>query len=482
MKIAWVFATVTIVACSKSPAPAPTPPVPMPASVVAVMSLPSIDATLPGVAAWVDAIDPGAGTTMRDELDAELRPRAIDGTRSLHLVFVAPPLGDDEPDLVLVAATRDAAATSRKLDDEHVARTANGWAVIGEPAVVDLAFAWATTVLVSAPAPTRAKATFYPAAIRARWGAEVKARLESSGSPVESMARDFIVGLIDDTERVDAFADIEAGDVIAEIAIAPRAGSTFAAVLASQRPSTFTLLERLPLTSPSGTMAGHVELGPLARPVHDLVTSLIRAHVVESEEVTRHLLGVIDVIGTHATGEYAGMTIISDKAAINTLELRGAARLGASLELLVEAVLAIPMPVGLRVDVVRMGPHGGVGVTVATMYFGEAAVASASWATWDETLAFAMTDPDGALTRAAIEGSRVPPKVPGNMARALADARARGDSLIATFDVLPDGQQPLVLAFGVRDGAAYLWTRLPAAQIAGMAAMDDDSSEGWSSE
>ncbi|MBZ0237997.1 MAG: hypothetical protein K8M05_37135, partial [Deltaproteobacteria bacterium] len=464
---------------------APAPTAPMPAEVFAVLTVPSIDDDVPRLAAYLDQISPGLGAELRAELQEPLARGVIDGSRPFHAVVLVPPPGEDEPDVLVVAATRDPAGLAKELaeeaeDEESVARFAGEWAVMGKPAVIDRAFAWASTTLAAAPAPTRATAVLYAAPARARWEAELRASLDAPDSDVPAALREALLALVEQTEKVEAFAELVDGDLVVEVVLTPRADTTLARVLAAQRPSTFALLERLPLEQPLGAMAGHLALGDHSRQVEDLAVAFIgSALAASSPELGQRLSALVETLFDVGTGEYAGVTDIAAQAVLNAFGVRDAARVGVALDRVVDATRKLPMPPGIQLDVQR-STHAGVSVGVGTLFAGKVAAASGSWAAWDGTVAFALTDPDGELLRATVDGTRTPRAVPADLARALADARRRGDSLLSLFDVLPGDEYPIALALGVRSGSAYLWARVPAAQAAALAAFrinDDDDDE-----
>lgn len=465
-----------VAGCKKVAAPAPPPPRPI--EVVAVVSLPSIEANLPRVIAYAEQVRPGEAAELRVELEKGIPPRAVDWQQPIHFLIVAPPAGaaESEPDLVVVAAVRDPAELARGLDGDHVVRTANGWAVVGPARSADATLAWATMVLPKL-APTRATAVAYPDAIRARWSAELRDELEEIGpamAPMRNMVRVFV----EETESIEAHVDLEASDLVAEIKLVPRAGGAVAAVFAAQKPSTFALFERLPLPSPHGTMAGHFTLGPATRHLRFFLVDLIASEVEPSAPtVAAALRPLLITFFATATGEYAGVTIIGSDAAVNTFGVGDAARTGAALERLVTAVQSLELPPGLRISIENT-THEGVTITKGALFFGDVPALTGAWATWDQIFGFTITDPDAAHLRETISRSRAKPEPPEAIAHALADARQRGDSVIQTFDVLPGEQTPFLLAFGVRGGAAYLHMRAPAAQIAGIltlvASQDDD--------
>jgi hypothetical protein len=478
MKIVRTAAVVAVTAaalfaCKKSPAPTPpAPAVPMPAEVFAVVTLPSIAASVPRLAAYVDQISPGDGAEMRAELDAELKPSAIDGSRPIYFVVMVPPAGSDEPDGVVVAATRDPAATSKQVDGEDIVRVAGEWAVIGNRRSVDRAFAWATTALVAQPAPKRATAVVHAAPARARWASELSALLDD-GDDMPAAVRDLVRGLVEQTDKVEVFADFKDDDLVVELLLTPRAGSTLENVLAAQKPSSFALFERLPFEQPLGAMAGHLALGELARPAEDLVIAAITSALGPSApDLGQRLNALIEALFDVGTGEYAGVTIIAANSVINALGVTDAARVATAIDRAADAARALPLPPGLQLDLVR-STHAGVPMTVATLFAAKAPIASGAWAAWDQTLAFSLTDPEGTLLRETIDNTRKPRAVPADVARAIADARTRGDSLITIFDVLPGNEHPLVMSLGVRTSSAYLWARVPAAQASELATLGD---------
>mgnify|MGYP000974730840 CR=1 FL=1 len=469
MKRPWLAIPVVIAAalalalaaCRKSTGPgadAPTAMAPMPAEVFAVMTLPSVGEDLPRVAAYIDQIAPGQGAALRAELEETLRPDQIDATRPVHLVVLTPPPGDDDPQLVVVATARDVPAGA----DEWVMRS-------GSPDAVALVFDWATTSLFPTPAPKRATGVLYAAPIRARWADELQTIASTRSTDVPAAVRDVLLALVEQTDNVRGFVELASGDLVAEIVLTPRPGTTLASLVEAQRPSTFALLERLPLEQPLGAMAGHLALGDFSRQLEDLAIAFIGAELAAtSPELNQRLIALVEALFDLGTGEYAGVTDIAANAVVNAFGVQDAARVGVAIDRVVEAARRLPMPPGIQLDVQR-STHAGVAIDVGTLFAGAMAAASGAWAAWDGTVVFALTDPDGELVRATVDGTHKPPTVAPDLARALADARERGDSLLSLFDVLPGDEYPIALSLGVRAGSAYLWARVPAAQAAALA-------------
>lgn len=471
-----LVAVAATAACKKAPVAKPAPATPMPADVIAVITLPSFETNLPRLTTYLDKVSPEATAELRAGLEKDLHPDVADWKQPIYGIVVAPPPGADEPDFVAVLHARDEAALAKTLDRDETTRSANGWTVIGKPAAIDHVLAWATTSLVSTSAPTRITAVVYPAAIRARWADEIRKELEKGPpSPASTALRDLVLGLLEQTERVEGFADVEGDDAVMEVTITPRAGSTFAIVLAAQTPSTFALLEQLPFPSINGTMAGHVELGPLSKPLHDLLAGLLASELAEAPPGIAPALGsLLDTFFAVNTGEYAGIGSIGSNSVVNTFGVSDTARVSSTLDALVRAVLAIPLPPGIRAVIEPIDTYDGVTITSAKLLAGEIAAMTATWAAWDGRFALVITDPDGLVMRSTIQASRGKSSVPRDVARVLDEARKRGDSLVDTIDMMEGEQPPFAMGLGVRSGALRIWGRFPAAQIKVIGSQIDD--------
>jgi len=464
MKIVAIAIALTTAACSKVQAP-PPPRAPMPAEVVAILTVPSYDATAPGYYAFIDAVKPGEGAALRAMADEgiaeELDRSALDWARPMHLVVVAPPAGG-APDLVLVAAVRDAGKLSKRRHADRVARVSGAWAAIGPPRAVEQTWRWALGTLATSAVPTTSHITVFPAAIRAHWGAALEAELDPDDSQAKALARDAVLGLLDQTQQVAIDAELARGVVTLDLAITPRAGTLLAAWFAAQKPSSFTVFEHLPLETPLGTMAMHMSLGPFAEPVRTLIWNTLRTELGELGPRTAALL---ETIWSLSTGEYAGVTVGTTGTVVNAIGINDPAKARAEIDVMAKALSEVKLPDGVHI-VIDTQTHADVPIRIGKLVAdGESVVVSIGWAAWDTTLAIAMNDLDGAALASAIDRSRSKPAVPASMAKVIADGRSRGDCLLWTVDMVPGEQPPFTITFGVRDGVGHISAELPGDQL-----------------
>lgn len=462
--------TATAAACRK-PAPAPPPRVEMPADVIAIATVTALDESLSELVDYVDTVRPGEGTVLRARFDADVAGKinreGADWTKPMHLVLLTPAPGSDEPAMVWVTSVRDPDKLAMLKKDEIDVRVDRGRAVIGKPEAIDRTWSWATTSLAAdapadAPAGPWALAVF-PSTIAARWNQELRAELEPGDSPGKALVRDAVLGALEQTARVDARTDIVDGTLTIDLALAPRPGTALANLLAAQKPARFDVFEQLPLDTALGTMAGSLSFGAHGERIRTMITAAMRSKLGEFGPGSAALF---ETIWNLSTGEYGGVTTNGATSTVNAISISDPATAMGQIDQMMKAIGTIKLPAGVRVEFGSL-THDGVAMGIAALTSdGEPAPIGLSWAAWDGRLALGMPDPDGVLLRAAIDQSRRKPSVPPALAKVIADARARGDFLLQSFDLLPGEQPPFWITAGVRDGALHLAAVLPDEQIA----------------
>src|SRR5262249_29636529 len=130
----------------------------------------------------------------------------------------------------------------------------DGWAVVGNKDIVEIAAPYALTTLV-ATKPATPAATVYTDTLLARYSDKVAgcrtavlARLRRNPLAVEFAARslDTLVEMLRESDELRVAVDVERGLGSLDAALVPHAGSTLATFVAAQLPSALPLLAKLP--------------------------------------------------------------------------------------------------------------------------------------------------------------------------------------------------------------------------------------------
>jgi hypothetical protein len=278
------------IACQKASAP-PAPGVPEPADLIAVVSVASPKAALGRVRAYAEAVSPGAGGALNDELipsalASMVGAPALDGLdldKPAHLL-VLDPRKHPQP-FALLATVADAAKVKAA---QTVKVTIDGArAVVGPAEVVDAVAAYALGVVAGRPAPEAATATCSPAKLLGLYRADLEAARHNMAATVSQASPatgklleaeiDLLMKLADQTDVLRLSLDAGAQDASLVLALAPRAGSTFASWQGAQKPmGDLTLLDKLPTVErPTMVMAGNLQFGPLRDLVLDLMGPML---------------------------------------------------------------------------------------------------------------------------------------------------------------------------------------------------------------
>lgn len=266
--------------------------------------------SLDGVRAFANAVQPGAGAAVSQQM-IDMQGARMVGASSLE------GLDASSPEYFLIVADKPISiAVIGKIADDKLltADTASttvsrkgGWAVIGAKSAVAKVGPWALANLPSQPAPTAITATIYVPTLLARYKAELtKARADMSAqiktSPNPEMMQSFFdgfFGALAETAEVRVTVDASAADAALDVALVPRAGSRLGKFIATQHPSDYALLADLPDDPAMIVAAGHLENGPYRAGMLELMSEMY-AHGLPKD-----LIASIDAIMKASTADMA---------------------------------------------------------------------------------------------------------------------------------------------------------------------------------
>ncbi|HET7499869.1 MAG TPA: hypothetical protein VFK02_02670 [Kofleriaceae bacterium] len=472
--------------------------------------------TLRNLQAYVEAIKPGAGASLSDQvvrrgLADAVGASSLDGldpTSGLYLLIADT---GGSPGIALLGKVSDA----RKLEasagkDRLVAR--GGWAVIGPRPLIDRVAPYGIAAIAPQPAPRAPTATVYVPHLLARYKTEIEAARTKMTADLSKMSPggasklltayvDGLWSLASDTERV--VVSLEAAPDLAslDIALVPRAGSRLAAFTQLQRASNFALLGRLPQTTPTVLLGGHLELGPF----HDAMVSAIASLYIP--EAPQDLIAAFDLLRKVMTGEIATTMQFGLKTGMEFTQIYTVTDARAADKAFV--TMLDMFKAGRKIDMqtvsftLKASPsttsHGGVTLRSYDTAFDlsklppEQHQAMASMmpegtqhvylGAFDD-LAVLVSAKDGAAeVRRTIDAARGKGAhfAAGKLVDPLlAASRARKDSLVMAMDLgglmgsftgKSLGTQPIVMAFGAADRNAHLRFSVPAATARALASL-----------
>ncbi len=468
---------------------------------------------LDGIRAFANAIQPGAGMMLTDQvLDSALAQMAgattldgLDGTAPEYLLYL-----DDgtQTGFVLVAKVSDAAKIT--VSDKATAQQANGWAAIGAPALVKKVSAWALAALPAQPAPTAPSVTIDVAHALVRYKDELAmmqkmtAGIAQKGDPMGGFMQMYVDGLVgaaQDTDRIVATVEADKDDAALDVALVPRPGTRLAKFVAAQKPSDQALLDKLPPSAPTFVFAGHMESGPYRKAMIDMMVRMYGG------QGAKELVQITDAVMAASTGDVAMTMDMAPGKGFTGAYLYGVADAKAVAKQIDKA--RDLMAKGRTFDVMGMKmtmtsaaaptDHDGVSVRSFDIAYDAATLPAANRAamqammgpdltthyglgTFDQLGLFAMGNDAIAAAGKVIDAARGKGdhwKPTGAVASALAASKARKDSLVMLMDFgalaamapqngakKPSGQ--IVITLGFADGNAHLRMGMSAATIKSM--------------
>jgi hypothetical protein len=317
-------------------APAAAPRQDAPAALLATVAI-GPATTLRGLAAYLDAVSPGASAGLSDQALRRELARAVgvpsldgvDPASWMYLLVVS--AAGRPPMLALLAKVGDAKTVMDSVGGS--ARIQNGWAVIGDKPVIDRVGTYALTTLAAQPAPSAPGATLYMPHVLARYrteidGARKEVAAQSAQAPGDQMTRmmgpfvDGVIGALGEIDQVVVTLEASPDLMALDLAVAPRPNSRLAGFVGIQRPSDYALLDKLPAAAaPTLVIAGHLEGGPYRSGMSELTAVMFGA---------KEMKAGTEALFKATTGEIAATFRLSPGSGMSAAQLLGVSDMAAA--------------------------------------------------------------------------------------------------------------------------------------------------------
>ncbi|HET9619759.1 MAG TPA: hypothetical protein VFP84_00235 [Kofleriaceae bacterium] len=524
-----LLAGLAIAACAPAEAapPAPATPTASPArpAAVPVELLASVSlgpaSTLRGLQAYLDAIKPGIGATLseqvvRRQLASALGVPSLDGLDPSPWLTVMISDANGTPTVSVLGKVGDAKRLTAAVGADHVT-SKNGWAVIGGKPQLDRLAPYAFGVLAGQATPRAPTATVYVPQVLTRYQPQlalvktqmlgVLAQSQGASGPMAKLMTSYLEGLAsigDDTLQVIITLDAAPELAALDFALVPRGKSRLAEFTAAQKPTDFALLDKLPALTPAVLLGGRLDLGPY----HEGFLTLMATFFDPS--ASKDLIAAFEQVRKAMTGEVAMAFQLAPGSGLQMVQLTGTD----------DAKLA-SQGIGRVLDLFKAGRTmaiEGVATTIkalpqTTTYDGVTLrgydttydlskaspaqrdihkklapndVQHAQVATFDAVTLIAASADAAGDARKAIDASRGKPgaarfTASGLTRDQLAASRARKDSMALVFDLgrmIPAFaaratavSAPIVMSFGAPDHNAHVRLAVPAETLHAAAGM-----------
>lgn len=449
----------------------PSTPQPAPAGLLVQVEAISADEFLRALVAYIDAARPGYGALLSLQLAAfstEAQAAGDDMARPMYGVWLAADHTRDS--LVLCVPVADGDALTRKADEMGFRVVIHrGWAAIGTTLGLRRAAPYLLTTVAGQRPTSTLHAKLDMDVLRQYLAPRIQAVRQLQDLPMAAPTLDAFEAMLAQFPSIDLTVQLDGDTASMTFTTRPRAGTTAAAFVAAQRPTTFRVLEFLP---PGPLVAaGRLDFKPLRESVSALVTALGAAAPIDtpiSTELFNRWFELFDgelgVSGT-VTGAEPSVALLWE-----TTDRR-------ELERLWQDHLATARSRGdLRPAPRRPLQHRGT-----RLYISEPATTvptarpmGVALTAQHQLMAF---DRDPARVLRALLDRKPAPPGPGVAATA-ADARTRGDSYVVAMDVpavvasVQGASVPRLsttawssIGLAFRDGAIRLHVSVPAAQV-----------------
>jgi hypothetical protein len=292
MRRLLVLSLLVVVGCKKAPDQVgpEAQNVPEPADLIAVASVASPKAALARLKAYAEAVSPGAAGAIKEEmipaaLSEIVGAQGLDGLdldKPLHLL-VLDPKKQKKP--LLLGTVADEAKV--KLVKGATVKVEGKLALIGADADVSASSAYAFGVVGRRAAPTAATVVCSPKKLADLYRADIEKLSKELPAMMQgqaaSMGRvlqielELFLKLADQTDEARLSADAVNGEAVIDVALVPRAGTTFEAFAKAQKAGVdVDRLSRLPGNDkPTMVMVGSVQFGPVRGPILDLLDGIM---------------------------------------------------------------------------------------------------------------------------------------------------------------------------------------------------------------
>ena len=271
--------------------------------------------TLRSLAAYVDAVKPGASVALSDAFVRQGLAQAV-GASSLdgldpaawsYLLVGSVDAGP--PAVALLGKVHDAKKLAESAAGAEV-MSKGGWAIVGPKPLLERVGAYALVTLAAQRAPRAFTATVYMPHLMTRFNDQIQGVRSSMvaglAQPAAAQMAEFITAYVDgllslagDTEKVVVTLEATAALASLDFAMVPRAGSRLARFVAVQRPSNYALLDRLPDMPAAVLLGGHLELGPYRERMLELMATFY------SRAASKELIAAMESLIKVMTGELA---------------------------------------------------------------------------------------------------------------------------------------------------------------------------------
>jgi hypothetical protein len=471
------LALTLVVGCEKSGKKIPDDPQPRPAALIVAVSLPAANA-LESLADVASAIQPQAALVVNSGVLLIAASGGV-GAKSLDGLDTAQPIHalwlDDGKlrGLAIVGRIKDDDALDDAVKPATVVRK-DGWAVIAQKDVAEAVAPYALTTVVAAR-PAVPTARIYMRAVVARYNDLLVAirtqmlrsvqRKNPQSAAVVTPYLDGLTSVLRETDEVDLQITGGAAPTL-DLVLVPHPETSLASFVAAQQPSKLDLADQLPESPGAFVVTGHFVLGPYRDAVKKLLAAIYGP-------TGKDVLGVIEAVANHATGELAVGVRPSPLVVLQLFEIDDGAAVDATLGKLVE-LFATPLAVttgtaSVTYKALPAADHAGVPLHLYETTIDTAKMTprtqqlfpSSTWTTavaaFDKRLAVgyggdAVADAGRMIEAVRNTGPRyAPPKE-------LAAARDRKDSL---FAALVGAGAMATASIGFTDHALHLRANLP---------------------
>lgn len=449
-----------------------------------VLTLPSLGNGLEGTAQFVDAVAPGLGERFRHLVHPD---SGADDSRPAAFYFVSSRDGGWK--FAATVGIADRATIVAAYRDTGL-RIEGSWAVIGDRSIIEGLGARALDDVQRPPPGARAVVDLR-SIVTAHEDqlAAIRKSIAAAGPPYDALVKELeraFDGLLTAARtaksiRVELDASVDRFTVTAELV--PEANTLLATFIKAQRPATFRLLERIPGQRAVQIIAGEVHAGPYQGAL--AIAAALLAPSLGASVPGDYRIPLAAVFA-NGSGEFAcvastspllypldALMAVSDSTAVQRQLMSSAeqlARLGPSNH----EVEGLHMRARVAVE-----PAIGDGVAFATTsnQIVEPGVPDAlalietRWAGWDDVFgvsAYGTSDSARRLVARSREQATLD-ELPAHMRRAVADARARGDSVLLFWDLAAQlsrspGEDGIEISIGATDGKLRIRASITAAQ------------------